>query len=164
MRLSWSEVSELVRYGIVGAGTTALNFAAFALAASRLGRRGQWGLVAANVLAFGVAVGHSYFWNSRWTFRRRGSPVRFLAVTLTGLIIDSLVLTALTARGVVPAAAKVVSGCGCAAWNYLALRHLVYAPDGAQGGFPLAPAAGTGALRAFRDEILASVRVRRRQR
>jgi len=124
MRRFSSRFAELIRYGVVGMGNTLLNFGTFALLAPRM--HGTGGLVLANIAAFAVALLHSYYGNSRWTFHRQGSLVRFLAVSMVGLSIDSLVLAALTSHGVPAAAAKIISGAACALWNYLASSTLVF--------------------------------------
>lgn len=122
-------IVQLIRYAVVGTGNTLLNFATFALLAPRM--RGTRGLVLANTVAFAVALLHGYYWNSRWTFHRPGSLLRFLAVCTVGLSIDSTVLAFLSSHGIPSILAKVVSGTACALWNYLATSRLVFRPASA---------------------------------
>ena len=92
-------LSQFLRYAVVGASSTALDFGTLWLLTDGAG----WGPLAANPLCFLLGVTNGFYWNRRWTFRGakdqepRRQYVRFLLVNLAGLLIDQAVLaTALT--------------------------------------------------------------------
>jgi putative flippase GtrA len=88
-------VGQMLRFGIVGVGNTALSWCAYALMV-------HFGI--AILLASGIAwtsgALNSYVLNRRWTFRSRGrrAPelLRFGAVQIAGLALDVVLLDALT--------------------------------------------------------------------
>lgn len=65
---------------------------------------------AASACAFVVAVLNSYVLNGRWTFRARGSLVRYMAVQLTGLGLNvGLVTVAVVGLGIAHLLAQMVA-------------------------------------------------------
>jgi putative flippase GtrA len=84
---------QLLKFGLVGGSGYLVNLAVFALLA------GVGGLhhIAAAVGAFCVALANNFFWNRHWTFEAgHGHPgfqaMRFLAVSVAGLMINLIVL------------------------------------------------------------------------
>jgi putative flippase GtrA len=94
-RLPRDVIRQLVRFGIVGCSNTLLSWCAFAL----LVWLGVHYLLASAV-AWTLGALNSYVLNRRWTFRSQGrwAPelVRFGAVQCAGLLLDIVLLDALT--------------------------------------------------------------------
>ncbi len=85
---------QFVKFGIVGASSTAINFAALYLMLTLLhGHR----YISATI-AFLVSVGNGYIWNKRWTFKEAQAKAlhtqfgQFLLVNLVGLLLDLLII------------------------------------------------------------------------
>ena len=87
-------VRQLVKFGIVGASSTAINFAVLNLMLIAL-HQGKYVSV---VAAFLVSVVNGYIWNKRWTFREAQVKavhtqfVQFLLVNLVGLGLNLLII------------------------------------------------------------------------
>ena len=113
----------LLRFAAVGAITTMLDIVLFT------------GLVAAgappapaNLISYSCGIVVSYVLNRSWTFDVGHSPVqalKFGASTLTGLLISTVLVTAL-ATLMPPTVAKVLSVPVVFAWNYLTARLWVF--------------------------------------
>ena len=88
-------LGQLVRFGVVGCSNTALSWCVYAL----LVRSGMHVLFASAV-AWTFGALNSFVLNRRWTFRSRGrwTPelLRFAAVQCAGLVMNLLLLEALT--------------------------------------------------------------------
>ena len=92
LHLSWS----IMRYGIVGASNTLLDAGLYAILTRSIAWLGQYYLVA-NFFSFAVTTVWSFHWNRKWTFRVKGGRlrtqyVRFLAISVVGLLLSELVL------------------------------------------------------------------------
>jgi len=90
----------LAKFGLVGASGYLVNLAVFAAAFSGLG----FHHIVAAVIAFAVAVTSNFHWNRRWTFSAArtetgAQAMRFLAVSLGGLVINLVVLQLLVSGG-----------------------------------------------------------------
>ncbi len=125
--------ARIIRFGVVGVLNTAIDFALFAL----LYYVALWPLLAANALAYGVAVLNSYVLNKYWTFgdtsRGRTAALRgllFVALNLVGLGLASAVIWAL-AQFLHPLVAKVGSIAVTFIWNYWSNHRFVYTEAGA---------------------------------
>src|SRR5262245_43443142 len=85
-------VSELLRFGLVGVAASVTHVIVALLLIERAGLP----LLAANALAFSVAVFVSYFGNHAWTFGRTGYHrkhfPRFLAIALGGLALNRIIV------------------------------------------------------------------------
>ena len=129
------ETDRFVRYAIVGATGTLVDFAVLML----LKEIGGFPTLPAAVLAFLAGVVNNYTLNRRWTFagtqkRRSTQLAQFLAVSLVGVLLNSLILLLLedplglllgdVARGYLPA--KVVATGVVLGWNYLANRRWTF--------------------------------------
>jgi len=111
-------VRQFVKFGLVGATSTVIDFGLLWLLLNPLDLRGRllaslagWPAVqqlaatyhlhriVANSISFLVAVTNGFIWNSRWTFRgygrgtRRLQYLRFLLVNLVGLMLNNLILS-----------------------------------------------------------------------
>ncbi len=87
-------VRQLVKFGIVGASSTVINFAVLNFMLIVL----HQGKYASVVAAFLVSVVNGYIWNKRWTFREAQAKavhtqfVQFLLVNLVGLGLNLLII------------------------------------------------------------------------
>ncbi|MFP6742694.1 MAG: GtrA family protein [Alphaproteobacteria bacterium] len=118
----------IVRFGVVGVAKTAIDFALFAL----LYYVALWPLLAANAVAYGVAVINSYVLNKYWTFgdtsRGRTAVLRgllFVALNLVGLGLASAAIW-LLAQFLHPLVAKAGSIAVTFTWNYWSNHRFVY--------------------------------------
>lgn len=87
---------QLVRFGVVGASGYVVNLAVFAALVHGV----QIGYRTAAVVAFLISVTNNFWWNRRWTFRRRDGhagfqAVRFLLVSIAAFGFNYAVLVAL---------------------------------------------------------------------
>ena len=81
---------QLVRFGIVGVGNTALSLTTYALLLEL-----EIPYVAAAAIAFSAGAVNGYVLNRRWTFAARDAwraRVAYVAVQATGLLLNSCVL------------------------------------------------------------------------
>jgi putative flippase GtrA len=83
-------VRQFIKFGIVGASGTVVNYAAYSVLLNVLPK---WLAYAIGFISGGV---NNYWWNRRWTFRSRGHPWRelaqFIAVSAVALGISEAVL------------------------------------------------------------------------
>jgi putative flippase GtrA len=139
-----SELRRIGRFATVGVGNTALTFVAFNLI--MVGTAASATL--ANVIAYGLGIINSFYWQRRWTFRSHadlpvgGTAARFVPANLIGLLITTGVVWFLERAGFTDAltgwvprivALNVVEGIAIAAglvWNYLSMRFWVFADRG----------------------------------
>lgn len=86
---------QLIRFGIVGCSNTALSWCAYALL-TWLGMH----YLLASAVAWTLGSLNSYLLNRSWTFRSHGrwapEMVRFATVQCAGLVVDIVLLDALT--------------------------------------------------------------------
>jgi putative flippase GtrA len=120
--------ARIIRFGVVGVANTAIDFALFAL----LYYVALWPLLAANALAYGVAVINSYVLNKYWTFgdTSRGSTavlrgLLFVGLNLVGLLLASAAIW-LLAQFLHPLVAKAGSIAVTFIWNYWSNHRFVY--------------------------------------
>ena len=126
----FGSLGRVLRFSAVGLLNTSIDMVVF------LGL--VWGLgvpvVPANLAAFGVALANSYVLNRSWTFRDTGTQVssgniaRFVASSSIGAGLATTALWLLLRLGLPTLAAKLLSIVVGMTWNYLAMRHLVFAP------------------------------------
>ncbi|MBT2801003.1 GtrA family protein [Halomonas sp. ISL-56] len=90
-------VNQLFRFGIVG-GLATLVHLTVAWWVLQVWSEGSPFLV--NLVAFLVAFQVSFWGHSRYTFRQKGSPWRFLVVTVGGFVINNSLLWVFLAIGV----------------------------------------------------------------
>ncbi|WP_187369064.1 GtrA family protein [Baekduia soli] len=79
-----SELTRMVRFGLVGVGNTLLTLAVFAV----LTGGNAVDAAAASAIAFAVGAANGYAWNRRWTFRvgpgNAATIARYVAVQALG--------------------------------------------------------------------------------
>lgn len=113
----------LLRFATVGAITTLLDIALFMTLVAASAPP-----AAANLVSYSCGIVVSYALNRSWTFGVRHSnakALKFLAATLTGLLISTVLVTALSTL-MPPPLAKILSVPAVFAWNYLTARLWVF--------------------------------------
>jgi putative flippase GtrA len=124
-QLAGSMDRTIVRFGIVGAITTTLDFVLFA---TLVGMTAQ--PVISNVASYSCGLVVSYLLNRAWTFGVDGNlaqALKFLLFICTGLLL-STVLVALMTMAIAPITAKLISVPIVFFWNYFTSRYLVFQP------------------------------------
>ena len=127
--------AEKIRFGIVGAANTALDFVLlFILVALGLDK------IPANYISTGISFIFSFFVNKSFTFKSKGGNVKkqfalFIAITIIGLwviqpIIITLVSNALSTTNwsapIILFTAKIVATVASLIWNYIFYSRLVF--------------------------------------
>jgi len=120
-------IPQLVRYSLVGVGSTITDFAIFAVA---------WGVLCcpptvANVLAFMFAVTQGFYLNATWTFHSSGSEIsaksyfKYVAVNLGCLLISTLTIFFFSEM-IGPMLAKLSSTVLVLAWGFCLSKRIVF--------------------------------------
>jgi len=127
--------AQKIRFGIVGAGNTALDFLIlFILVALGIDK------IAANYVSTGITFIISFFVNKSFTFKSTGGNAKkqfalFIAVTIFGLwVIQPLVISGVSTllvntqftEGLVLFVAKIIATVASLIWNYLFYSRLVF--------------------------------------
>ena len=127
--------AEKIRFGIVGAANTALDFALlFILVALGLDK------IPANYISTGISFIFSFFVNKSFTFKSKGGNVKkqfaiFIIVTIIGLwVIQPIIITVMSnllsttgwAAPIILFTAKIVATVASLIWNYLFYSRLVF--------------------------------------
>lgn len=86
-------VRQFIKFGLVGASSTAIDWSIFYLFSYVIGIY----YLTAKVLSFAIAVVNSFIWNRRWTFRSKESKklkefTKFIIIALIGLSINALIM------------------------------------------------------------------------
>lgn len=128
--LNADSVSELVRFGVVGASGVVVNNAVLFL----LHGLGGWALIPASVVAVEAAIVNNFVWNDRWTFSTRTQTsfrfLRFNLVSLGGLVVNTGVLAAIVAAtGAHYLVANLVAIGVAMAWNFSANSRWTWLRD-----------------------------------
>jgi len=119
---------QVVKFGIVGAVNTIIDFGILNLLISVFG----WSILLANTISFSVAVINSFLFNKYWTFRQRGGNTYqqlagFVLVALVGLgLSDLLVYYFSDIVGWNYNLAKLLSIPVVFIWNFFASKKLVF--------------------------------------
>ncbi len=123
---------QFVKFGIVGAGNTAVDFGLYLL----LTRLVRLQYLSAHGFSFVGAVTLSYVLNKRWTFRDERRPVlsrqlaQFLLVSIVGAGLSSLTLFGLVQYGGLPdVVAKLLAIVLVLFWNFFANKHWTFRPS-----------------------------------
>ncbi len=93
-------VRQFVKFGIVGASSSVINFGLSNLFHYKL----DWPLVPALTVAFFLSVLNGFFWNRHWTFKEaRGKPahtqsLQFLVVNIIGWILNTSIVVLIVAH------------------------------------------------------------------
>lgn len=132
---------QFMKFGIIGILNTLIDFGLFNLLVLVSGIKSGPGIGVINLVAVGVAAAHSYCLNRYWTFgagagNHRLQLKRFVLVTATGMMLNSLIVTAAAgladslplAAIVVLNGGKVLAAVVSATWNFLCYRGWVFIP------------------------------------
>jgi putative flippase GtrA len=125
MQLAARIDATIIRFAVVGAITTVIDFVLFA---TLIGITGQ--PVLSNIISYSCGLTTSYLLNRSWTFAVEADLIqalKFFLFTSTGLLLSTL-LVALLSLALPPLAAKLLSVPIVFFWNYLTARYLVFAP------------------------------------
>ena len=93
-------VRQFVKFGIVGASSTVINF----LCVNLLYRVAGFSLVPSLTIAFLVSAMNGFFWNRHWTFKEaRGKPahtqsLQFLIVNIIGWLLNTSIVVLIVAH------------------------------------------------------------------
>ncbi len=110
----------LLKFGIVGGSGYVINLAVFALALKVFGLHH----ILAAIVAFLVAVSNNFHWNRIWTFSSDGrigpQAVRFLTVSVGGLVINLVLLVVLVGAGMTELPAQAIAVACAVPFNFAA--------------------------------------------
>ena len=86
-------VRQFVKFGIVGASSTIIDWGIYLLLTRTFGLF----YLMAKILSFSVAVLNSYIWNRRWTFRSNDPAklrqfIKFLTISIVGVVLNALIM------------------------------------------------------------------------
>lgn len=90
---------QLIKFAIVGASNSVINFGLSNLLHYKLG----WPLIPALTAAFFLSVLNGFFWNRHWTFKEaRGKPahtqsLQFLLVNIVGWLLNTTIVVLIVA-------------------------------------------------------------------
>lgn len=92
-------VRQFIKFGIVGASNSVINFGLSNLFHYKL----DWPLIPALTVAFFLSVLNGFFWNRHWTFKEaRGKPahtqsLQFLLVNIVGWLLNTSIVVIIIA-------------------------------------------------------------------
>lgn len=112
-------LSEVVRFGVVGASGVAVNSSLLYVFHGMAG----WPLIPASAVAVEAAIVNNFLWNDVWTFSERNkTPYRFLRfnlVSMGGLAVNTLVLAAVVSlSGIHYLLANLLAIGAAMTWNF----------------------------------------------
>ena len=127
--MNWipAPLRQFVTYSLVGVLNTATDFLVYLLCISAL----SINLLAANSIAFAIAVTQGYLLNTRWTFRDTEtrwsfrSYFFFVAINLGGLVISTVTIVLLS-DWLGPLLAKLASVVFIVFWGFLMAKRFVF--------------------------------------
>ena len=130
-------LGQMLRFGIVGVGNTVLSWFAYAVMV-HVGVA----ILLASAIAWTFGALNSYALNRRWTFRSRGryttELLRFGAVQSVGLVLDLILLDALTGdAGIHHLIAQALVYPATTVATFLLVRHWAFAPPGSPREWPV---------------------------
>lgn len=128
MEIAGTDLRQVAKFAVVGVINTAVDIAIFSALVFLL----DWGLIAANTVAFCAAVINSYALNALWTFRGNHGARKpltrlnlFILVSVVGLAISNLMVW-LFADALGAIGAKLVAVVASFVWNFGASRKFVF--------------------------------------
>jgi putative flippase GtrA len=120
--------AQIYRYVLVGVANTALGMAIIIALHAFLGL----GIIAANVMGYGLCWTLAFALNRAWTFQHKGAASRaailWFIVTLAAFCVNLVIVTSLDAFGTPYLVAQAIA---CAAYSiltFLGARHVVFTP------------------------------------
>lgn len=134
-------IFQFAKYATVGFANTAVDFGILNLLMWMTKIYSGKEIFFLNSISFLIAVTHSYAWNKLWTFKARGEKdvtiqfLRFLAVTLIGLLINGGIVYIITTwispisglSAVVWAnVAKAIATAISLIWNFIGYKFIVF--------------------------------------
>ncbi|TSC76711.1 MAG: family 2 glycosyl transferase [Parcubacteria group bacterium Gr01-1014_33] len=127
------------KFAAVGVLNTVIDFGVLNLLSSAAGITTGLIVGGVNVPGFLVAVANSYFWNKLWVFKNKeklfSDLPQFLAVTVGGLIVNSILVAGITTYisapfGIMPTTwlnlAKAIATAFTLVWNFTGYKFLVF--------------------------------------
>lgn len=148
MKIDKKLISQFIKFAIVGAINTAIDWIAFFLLTNFVSEFSGTGEIWAKIIAFVIAVTNSFIMNSLWTFKeefrsgfagdggakeklRTGTRYfgKFLAVNLVGLLINSITFSIFRFRfGSSKLVGLFFASIAATLWNFLANKLWTYKP------------------------------------
>jgi putative flippase GtrA len=119
---------QIFRFSATGGANTAVDLALFALLVQAF----SLNPAISNVLSYGTGIACSFVLNNWWTFEAgkrsglSGRAVRFLAVSLSALLVSTVIVAGLGSF-LSPLVAKLISIPLTFAWNFVLCRYFVFA-------------------------------------
>lgn len=129
---------QLAKFAFVGVVNTAMDFGIYSVLIGITHSTSGVPLVMVNIVSFSTAVINSYFWNKEWVFdasKKSRKFITFVAVTLIGLSLNTVVVYALTkyvppVGGFTPEhwalVAKVFATGVSMVWNFAGYKLIVF--------------------------------------
>lgn len=121
------------RFALVGGLNTVVDLSVY-LVLTRLTSFWAAHQITAAVVSVSIATLNSYAWNKRWTFKNRSSShaaifSRFVAATLLGLGLHSLVFSAALSTGLHDIFAKTIAIAIVMLWNFGMYKFWAFAKE-----------------------------------
>lgn len=87
-----NDLFRFIKFGLVGALNTAINWIVFII----LNSLGMY-YIGSNIISYSISTLNSYIWNSRWVFKYEGDNVKkttfkFIVLNMIGLILNTFIL------------------------------------------------------------------------
>lgn len=126
-RLTLLRRRRFVVYAVIGAAGAVIDLGGFLL----LHQFAGLAVLPANIIATSVAVLHNFLWHHFVTFKEHAQTTvwalgKFIAVSVAGIFLNSLVVLAGIALGLIPALAKIIAIMLVTAWNYLLNSRITF--------------------------------------
>jgi len=93
----------------------------------------HWNLLVSNSLSFGIGLSVSFMLNRIWAFKRTNYKRKmhhqaaiYLALALSNLVINNLIVAGLKDIGVDPRIGKVIAIGTIAIWNFLIYKYVIF--------------------------------------
>jgi len=128
---------QIAKFCLVGVLNTVIDFGVLNLLITLTGIQAGLGIVPLNIMSFTTATINSYFWSKHWVFvgSKSSKFITFLVVSVLGIVINTLVVYALTTFVSAPGSmsatvwanvAKVVATLVSLVWNFLGYKLVVF--------------------------------------
>lgn len=132
---------QLSKFGAVGAANFAVDFGVLNLFIFLSGIATGWGFTIFKSLSFVVAVVNSFWWNKKWTFKKKGGEatgkdfIQFLTVSVVGLLLNtgtaSFIVNVVGPVGMISDKtwaniATAVASVVVLSWNFLGYKFIVF--------------------------------------